>query len=159
MTNVHLQESEVDKEKLFEEVVETLTKALRDTTHEIEGAPMVQIMREDGEYRNLAIHAPQELFFKDVRVGKSGKIIFSFTAVDDVPWKWCEFDAAKLDKAVPLFGGQLREKLGYDGMTESLPAVLQHFIQETEKTMLKREEEAKVEAATAYVNNSKFGLF
>ena len=84
MANVHLTDTPIDRDKLFERVLDTLNAALKDTVHTVEGAPQAQVLLKNGQYRTKPVFGDQELFFKDVRIGKSGKILFSFTAVDDV---------------------------------------------------------------------------
>lgn len=159
MTNIHLTDTPIDRDKLFERVLETLNAALKDTLHAVEGAPQASILMPDDTYKTKPVFGGQELFFKDVRVGKSGKIIFSFTPVDDMPWKQCEWDAAKLDQAVPLFGGALCEKLGYTNLIENLPDLLKTFIQDTEAKMIEEIELEKLSAAEVLGKNPKFGRF
>ncbi|WLR90888.1 hypothetical protein [Shinella zoogloeoides] len=157
MTNIHLTETPIDRDKLFERVLETLNTALKETVHTVEGAPQASVLMKNDQYRTKPVFGDQELFFKDVRIGKSGKIIFSFTAVDDVEWKQCEWDSAQLDKAVPLFGVTMAEKLRYAG--EHLPTLVDLLIKDTENQMLAEIEQEKVAAAEVHANNPKFGRF
>ncbi|WP_456868389.1 hypothetical protein [Galbibacter sp. BG1] len=157
MANVHLTETKIDRDKLFERVVEQINESMKDTVHVVEGAPQASLLQSDGTYKTKPVFGDQELFFKDVRVGKSGKIIFSFTPVDDMPWKQCEWDAVKLDQAVPLFGGVFAEKLNLEG--EHLPTLVTDFIEKTEQMIISEAEAEKRNAAEAYANNEKFGRF
>lgn len=160
MTNVHLTETKkIDKELVFKRVVDDLNRALKDSVHVVEGAPQATVMRDDDTYRKTAVHGSQELLFKDVRVGKSGKIIFSFTAVDAMPWKWCEWNAAELDQAVPLFAAGLAETLKYPETMDDLSVLLKQIIADTEAKIITEEEEAVQHAAVAYSHNPKFGAF
>lgn len=157
MANVHLTETKIDRDKLFERVVEQINKTMKETVHVVEGAPQASLLQSDGSYKTKPVFGEQELFFKDIRIGKSGKIIFSFTPVDDMPWVQCEWDAVKLDAAVPLFGGVFAEKLGLEG--EHLPSLVTEFLTKTEQLIISEAEEEKRSTAEVYANNEKFGRF
>lgn len=157
MSNVHLKESTIDKDKLFEIVLGKINSALKETLHIVEGAPQASLLMPDDTYKTKPVFGGQELFFKDARVGKSGKVIFAFTPADDMPWKQCEWDAVKLDQAIPLFGGVFAEKLNLEG--EHFPTLLHTMIDNTEKAVMEQIELDKVIAEQAYANNPKFGRF
>jgi len=159
MSNIHMTDTQLDKDKLYERVIDTINTALKGAVFTVEGAPQASVLLPDDTYRTKPVFGDQELFFKDVRVGKSGKILFSFTPVDDAPWKQCEWDAAHLDQAIPLFASNACEKLGYANLIEKLPDLITTFIADTEKAMLDEIELEKVTAAEMHKDNPKFGRF
>lgn len=147
----------IDRDKLHERVLEEINAKLKGTLHVVEGAPQASVKLADGTYRTKPVFGDQELFFKEVYIGKSGKILFVFTPADDMPWVQCEWDAVKLDQAIPLFGGVLADKFGYDG--ENAPEIVHRFVEDVRAQMIDEIELEKITAAETHAANPKFGMF
>lgn len=150
-----------ERTRILTAVGERIMTLMNGTIHTIEGIPTATVKYPDGHpsapYRKLDLMPDQELQLGDVRVGKSGKIIFTFTPCDKRDWEAAEFDAKALDVALPLFGAELGQKIG--STAEAVPVLVDELVIEIEETERRAREEAAREAASLYENNPNYGRF
>lgn len=83
----------------LEPLVLHLTKLMTGTTESFDVRVLftATVLMKDGSYKKGPVHGGTEFFWKGIRQGKRGDLIFSFEPADPQPWKAIELNSEEVN--------------------------------------------------------------